>query len=300
MVAPRVDALGRSQLSQQPDLRGIDLGNDVMISIALLLLLAQTPQQPPPPTAPPPAQVVPGAAMPALDDYVIGVADVLNIVVFGEADASRLGAAVDSDGTIDMPYIGRVKAAGQSARAVEKEVRDRLAKDFLRNPSVSVEIVAFRSKTITVQGLVRAPGEYPLQGNVSVTTALAKAGSMLIDAGSFVTISRRGPNGATETITVSRKDIESGKAQSVLLKDGDVVLVPKAESLFVTGQVRTPGTYTWEEGLTVERALSLAGGPTERAGRITIERAGKVVNKKATKTDLVQANDTIRVGTRIF
>jgi polysaccharide export outer membrane protein len=274
-----------------------------MISIALLLLLAQTPQQPPPPpqTPPPPGQSAPGAATTAvMDDYVIGVADVLNVTVFGEPDASRIGATVDSDGTIDMPYIGRVKAAGQSARAIEKEVRDRLAKDYLRNPSVSVEITRFRSKVISVQGLVRAPGEYPLEGNVSVTTALAKAGSMLLEAGSHVIISRRGPNGATETITVSRKDIESGKAQNVLLKDGDVVLVPKAESIFVTGQVRTQGTFTWEEGLTVERALSLAGGPTERAGKITVERAGKVVNKKAKKTDPVLANDTIRVHTRIF
>jgi len=264
-----------------------------MISIALLLLLAQTPQLPPPPGAP-------SGGMPAMDDYIIGVADVLNVTVFGETDASRSGATVESDGTIDMPYIGRVKVAGQSARAVEKEVRDRLAKDFLRNPSVSVEVVRFRSKTISVQGLVRNPGEYPLEGNVSVTTALAKAGSMLIDAGSYVIISRRGAKGDTETITVSRKDIESGKAQSVLLKDGDVILVPKAESVFVTGQVRNGGTYTWEEGLTVERALSLAGGPTERAGKITVEHDGKVVNGKAKKTDLVLANDTIRVHTRIF
>jgi polysaccharide export outer membrane protein len=265
-----------------------------MISIALLLLLTQTPQQPPAPASPG------GARTAAMDEYVIGVADVLNVTVFGEPDASRLGATVDSDGTIDMPYIGRVKVAGQSARAVEKEVRERLAKDFLRNPSVSVEVTRYRSKTISVQGLVRAPGEYPLEGNVSVTTALAKAGSMLIDAGSYVVISRRGADGATETIKVSRKDIESGKAQSTLLKDGDVVLVPKAESIFVTGQVRNGGTYTWEEGLTVERALSLAGGPTERAGKITVEQNGKVVNKKAGKTDLVLANDTIRVHTRIF
>jgi polysaccharide biosynthesis/export protein len=265
-----------------------------MISIALLLILTQAPQLPPP-------QATPGAAAPAaMDEYIIGVADVLNVTVFGEPDASRIGATVDSDGTIDMPYIGRVKAAGQSARGVEKEVHDRLAKDFLRNPSVSVEITRYRSKTISVQGLVRAPGEYPLEGNVSVTTALAKAGSMLIDAGSSVIISRRGPKGATETITVSRKDIESGKAQNVLLKDGDVVLVPKAESVFVTGQVRNGGTYTWEEGLTVERALSLAGGPTERAGKISVEHNGKVVNGKAKKGDLVLANDTIRVHTRIF
>ena len=99
-----------------------------------------------------------------------------------------------------------------------------------------------------------------------------------------------------------RRDIESGVAQNILLKDGDTVLVPKAETFFVTGQVRSPGSIRWDEGFTVERALILAGGLTDRAsaGKIIIERDGKVVNKKAKKTDLVQANDTIRVPTRIF
>ncbi len=263
-----------------------------MITIALLLLLAQAGQQAPLPALPGTGGI--------LDDYIIGVADVLNVTVFGEPDASRVGATVDNDGTIDMPYIGRVKVAGRSARGVEQEVRDRLAKDFLVHPSVSVEITRYRSKTISVQGLVRAPGEYPLEGNVSVTTALAKAGSMVPDAGSFVIISRRSPNGTTETIKVLRKDIESGQAQSILLKDGDTVLVPKAESFFVNGEVRSPGSYTWDEGLTVERALTLAAGRTERAGRIEIERDGTVVTKNAQKTDLVQANDVIRVKKRLF
>jgi polysaccharide export outer membrane protein len=265
-----------------------------MITIALLLFLAPAPQQPP--VQPAPASVVQAVQ----DDYSIGVADVLNVTVFGEPDASRLGVTVDNDGTIDMPYIGRVKVAGQPSRAVEKEVRDRLAKGFLVNPSVSVEVVKYRSKTVMVQGFVRSPGEFILQGNVSITSVLAQAGSMTIDAGSYVIISRRIANGDTEQIKVTRKAIESGQAQNILLKDGDTVLVPKAETIFVSGQVRTQGSYTWEEGLTVERALTLAGGATERAGRISIERAGKVVTKKASKTDLVQANDTIRVGTRIF
>jgi polysaccharide export outer membrane protein len=262
-----------------------------MMTIALLLLLAQTPPQPPPAIAP---------AGTVADDYSIGIADVINVTVFGEPDASRLNATVDNDGTIDMPLIGRVKVGGRTSRAVEKEIRDRLAGKYLVNPSVSVEIVKYRSKIITVQGYVKAPGEYPLEGNVSITSALAKAGSMSLDAGSYVIISRRGANGATEQIKISRKDIESGQAQDVLLKDGDTILVPKAENFLINGQVRTSGQYTWEEGMTVERALTLAGGPTERAGSITIIRNGKTVTKKARKTDLVMANDTIRVGNRIL
>ena len=244
-------------------------------------------------------------AAPAQQEYHIGVADVLDIVVFNEPDASRPGVTVDSDGTIDVPYIGRVKVLGMTARDTEGAIKERLSKGFLVNPTVSVTVVKYLSKTVSVQGYVRAPGQYILQGNVSLTSVLAQAGSMTPDAGSYVIISRRSAKGETEQTRVTRRDIESGRAQDVLLKDGDTVLVPKAENIFIVGLVRSPGPYVWEDGLTVERALTLAGGPTERAsvGRIEIQR---VVNGKAEKltkvklTDLVLANDTIRVPQRVF
>ena len=70
------------------------------------------------------------------------------------------------------------------------------------------------------------------------------------------------------------------------------------------GLVRSPGPYVWEDGLTVERALTLAGGPTERASvsRIEIQRTvnGKPEKIKVKMTDLVLANDTIRVPQRVF
>jgi len=167
-----------------------------------------------------------------------------------------------------------------------------------------VTITKYRSKTVTVQGQVRNPSEYILQGNVSLTSVLAQAGSMTLDAGSYVIISRNTPGAQPEQIRVTRKDIESGKAQTIFLQDGDTVLVPKAETFFVTGLVRSPNSYTWEEGLTVERAITLAGGPTERAslGRTEIERRvdGKSKTLKAKMSDLVLANDTIRVKQRIF
>jgi polysaccharide export outer membrane protein len=270
------------------------MGYQVMIALTLVWLLQA---RPPAAAAAPPA--------PVQQEYVIGVADVLTVTVFGEPDASRPEVAVDSDGTIDCPYIGRVKVAGQTARAAEAEIKTRLAKGFLINPSVTVTVVKYRSKTVSVQGYVRNPSEYILQGNVPLTSVLAQAGSFTLDAGSYVLISRRNDAGTLEQIKVSRRDIESGRAQSVLLKDGDTILVPKAESVFVSGLVRSPGSYTWEDGLTVERALTLAGGPTERAavGRIEIER---IVNGKSEKlknvklSDAVLANDTIRVPQRIF
>lgn len=263
-----------------------------MKTIALLLLFAQTPPQPPATTT--------TAAGAAQDEYQIGVADVIRVTVFGEPDASRNEATVDNDGTIDMPYIGRVKVAGQTARGAEREMRERF-KTILVNPAISVDIVQYRSKVISVVGFVGSPGEYPLQGNVSVSSAIAKAGGLTLSAGSYVLINRRGEPGKPEQqIKVTRKDIESGRAQSTFLKDGDTVTVPKAETVLVYGQVRSQGSVTWEEDLTIERAITLAGGATERAGRIDIERNGKRVKKGAKKTDIVQANDTIRVQTRIL
>lgn len=265
-----------------------------MITIALLVLLSQTPQAPPTTMAPPRT-----AATAALDDYQIGAADIITITVFGEPDASRANVVVDNDGTIDMPYIGRVKVAGLPARAVEKEIREKFTR-FLVNPSISIEIVKYRSKTVMVQGMVRDPGMQVLEGNASLPSVLAKAGSMAMDAASYVTISRRNPDGTTLQFRVTRKQIESGEAQTILLQDGDTVVVPKAETFFINGNVRSQGTFAWEEGLTVERALTLAGGATERAGRIEIERNGKTITKKAKKSDPVMANDTIRVKQRFF
>jgi len=268
----------------------------MMIALSLVLLMQAVPPSPTVSPRPPTAQVT--------DDYQIGAADVLDVTVFNEPDASRAGVAVDSDGTIDCPYIGRIKVSGLTPRAVENAIRERLAKGFLVNPSVSVAIVKYRSKTVNVQGYVRSPSEYILQGNVSLASVLAQAGSFSADAGDVVIISRLRADGKTEQIRVPRKDIESGQAQSIFLKDGDTVLVPKAETFLINGYVRQPGSYTWEEGLTLERALALAGGPTERArvSGIEILRVvdGKPQKIKAKLTDLVLAHDTIRVPQRIF
>jgi polysaccharide export outer membrane protein len=270
----------------------------VITTVAILLLMTQG---------------VPAVTASAQADYVIGVQDVLNVTVFGEPDASRAGVIVDNDGTIDCPYIGRVKALGQTTRALEQEIKQRLSKGLFVNPSVTIDVVKYRSKTVTVQGMVRSPGEFKLEGNVSIMSVLAQAGSMTSEAGSYVVITRYDPaqvgapagaEPAARQIRVPRRDLESGRAQSITLQDRDTIFVPKAETLFVLGYVRQTGPIVYEDGLTVERALALAGGVTDRGatGRITIERTvdGRLLRIKAKMSDLVQPNDTIKVPQRIL
>jgi polysaccharide export outer membrane protein len=86
--------------------------------------------------------------------------------------------------------------------------------------------------------------------------------------------------------------------------DGDTVNVPKAQSVFVSGQVKSSGAYAVEPGMNVLQVLSLAGGLTDRGsdGRIKILRLvdGRQKELKAKLTDVVQPGDTIIVPSRFF
>ena len=242
-------------------------------------------------------------------DYVVGPQDVLTITVFGEAELSGK-YAVEQDGTFTFPQIGRVKAGGATLRAIEAELRTKLADGYLRNPQVSVSIENYRSQRILVMGEVRSPGEYQLTGEMSLRSALARAGSTTPTAGHEATIVRPKKNPApgadtTEIIKVDLAALQAGNiALNLQLQDGDTINVPKAQSVFVAGQVKSPGAYAVEPGATVLQVLSLAGGITDRGSdnRIRIQRTvnGKKVEVNSKLTDTVKPGDTIIVRERFF
>lgn len=276
-----------------------------MIRLALSLLLL--------------AAAVPAAAQPAApSDYVVGPRDVLTITVFGEPELSRK-YTVDSDGTFDFPWIGRVRAAGLGLRAVEERLVALLADGYLRRPQVTIEVEqgGFRSRWVYVMGEVRSPGRYSLAGNMTLLEALLQAGSITASAAPTLLVVRAkddraelGPvlPDATEDADVTRvniQDLQIGKAgQNVVLEDGDTIFVPKAESFFVTGHVRSPGSYVFEPGLTVLQAISLAGGITDRGSTrgIRIRRIvdGRQRDVSVNMEDRVQPGDTIIVRQRFF
>ena len=94
-------------------------------------------------------------------------------------------------------------------------------------------------------------------------------------------------------------------ALNIPLRDGDTINVPKAQSVFVSGHVKTPGGYPVDEGMTVLQVLSLAGGLTDRGSdRRSTSSARSTARRKRLKgvklTSLVQPGDTIVVGQRVF
>jgi len=110
----------------------------------------------------------------------------------------------------------------------------------------------------------------------------------------------------TEVLRVDIKALQSGQvAENPSLRDGDTIFVPRAESVYVFGQVHNPGAYTLQpRTTTVLQALSLAGGVTDRGstGRIRIARvvAGKKTELRVTLEEAVLPGDTIIVPERFF
>jgi polysaccharide biosynthesis/export protein len=260
------------------------------------------------------AQAPPGGQPPAPDEYVIGPRDVISITTFQEPEYSRDALTVDAEGTVDCPLIGRVKVADLTARQVEEVLLKAYSPRYLKNPSISVIVREFRNMTVWVSGAVSRQGQVELKGDFSLLAALNAAGNMTSEAGSYVLIiaAEEGERATGPTmpdaerrqtqLRVSRQEIEQGRATHVRLRAGDTVYVPKASTFFISGEVGRPGEYVLSEGLTLLRALALAGGATERAAqnRIEVQRIvnGKLVKSRMRHPDLVQPDDTVVVPRR--
>ena len=266
--------------------------------------------------ASPPAQ-----AQMASDDYLVGPQDVLNLTVFNDDTLSRPALVVDSDGTIDCPYVGRQRVTGMTTRQIEEVLRrllglrrdaqGKVVGGYLTNPNLNVSVKDFRSQRVNVMGAVRAPGYVELQGDPTLTRALSQAGYPTPDSGSYVQITHEAPPpGATADPAsvaqekIPRLEIENGRASRIRLRPGDSVFVPNADKFFITGEVKTVGQLVLSQETTVQQAIIMAGGVTDRANknRVRISRIvdGRTVDMKANDSTIVQPGDTITVARRIF
>jgi polysaccharide export outer membrane protein len=256
----------------------------------------------PPPVAPP----APMVASPT--DYLVGPQDVLNITVFGEPQLSGR-VRVDGDGTIPFQYLQRVKAENLTVIELAEVLRKGLADGYVRKPQVSVEVEQYHSQNVYVLGEVKAPGKYSLPGNSTLVDVLTQAGSTTQTAGHWVLINHVrqgsalvGPAIIDDTdaadLKINLNDIQSGKAQNIKIQDGDTIYVPKADRIYVNGNVRTPGAFPYDDGMTVFEAIASAGGITEKGSnsRISIKR---LINGQMKEIDVKQT-DNLKPGDQVF
>lgn len=107
--------------------------------------------------------------------YLIGPMDKLAIDVYGLSNLSKDEIQVDASGNISMPLVGTVHVGAMTPAEVETQLASRLGTVGVRNPSVSVNLKESVSQTVTVDGQVREPGMYQVNGRMSLLRAISVA-----------------------------------------------------------------------------------------------------------------------------
>jgi polysaccharide biosynthesis/export protein len=208
--------------------------------------------------------------------YLLGPDDVISIKAVDAEEISDKAIRIGSNGYINLPMVGRVQAGGLTSEALEKELTGRL-KPFIRNPEVSVNVVEMRSQPVSVIGSVTAPGVQQLQGRKTLIEVLSMAGGVRADAGYNLKITRHitwgsiplpnavtDPSGQFSIAEVNLKAITDAKnpTENILIMPDDVISVPRAEMVYVIGEVKRSGGFVLGEkaNMSVLQALSMASG----------------------------------------
>jgi len=189
--------------------------------------------------------------------------------------------SVSSQGMISIPFIGPVKAAGLTVPELEPLIAEPLARDYFVNPEVTIIVKEYHSLQYYISGAVSSPGLYEMNSEPTLMELIAKAGGALPERGNLAYVLR----GSTDKIITEekmdkllackkpikvdlKKLLDKGDmSQNLILKSGDVVYVPlqKAFNLgeskvYVGGEVKSPGVYDFQDGLTALNACIMAGG----------------------------------------
>lgn len=222
--------------------------------------------------------------------YRLGPADEFELNVF-DVPELNVTVRVRDSGFISLPLIGAVRAGGKTEEDLQRELVAKLAR-FVKDPELSIYVTEYGSQKVSVMGAVAQPGTYSLRkGSNSIVELLGQAGGITEQAGNqlnFVPIevqsqlefasndvrarlSRRRFNAAPDQGGgVSSQGIDLylsevlGTGGSIPLdipvRGGDMIIVPEAGTVLVTGEVEQRGSYELGKRMTLLGALAAAGG----------------------------------------
>lgn len=268
-------------------------------SIATVQVTAQTPvsttQQADPQTG---KTSINRTAVPAItqtrdQNYRVGPGDVLDVRVFNQPQLSG-ERRVNEIGRIRMPFIEEFQVACLTDAEIAQLITTRYKK-FLRDPQVDVFVKDYKSLPVAVIGAVNQPARFQLQRRVRLLELLSQAGGPSNRAGNLIhiihsndydfcqgnsgrnappptdgnpTTTASRPEDQADTIsiltalsTVNLRDLLGGKLDANLyVQPGDIISVPEADQIYVTGAVNRPGAYALTAKITLTQAIGLAGG----------------------------------------
>jgi len=238
-------------------------------------------------------------------EYRIGVGDELMIVLWQGATRLENRVAVQSDGTISLPYQEAIKVDGLTAREADQAITAILAQ-YERKPRVDVSLVRPLSKKVSVFGEVQPTRQesgsvsYYLFGRETVVEFLSRVGGPSRDADLSRVQLIRGKS--TYVLNLDRAIRQGDLTQNAVLDDGDTVFVPSLSQsqrkIYVLGQVNQPGIVEFNGEISLLDAVSRSGGFTKdayfpeirivRADRDSPQIVGVAFDRFLQKGDLTQ------------
>jgi polysaccharide biosynthesis/export protein len=281
-------------------------------------------------------------------DYRISAGDVIQLQIEDAPELSHY-YRVSSSGQIEMPVLGLVEAQSRTTFELARLISKSLQKEeYLNTPNVLVTIKQYNSQTFLIQGSVRNPGVYQTEGRPSLLTMIGLAGGLAGDHGPIAFILR--PNKTKKPAPEPDPQISSLQDQTPdpdqpkqtpaggsasapsadpeydmiqvnigalyrgqfdqRVEPGDIINIPRSDVFFVTGEVKSPGSFTLKEGTTLRQAVSLAQGLTfnaKGAQGVIFREDPALGSRKELKVDIaavingkqedipLQANDVIIV-----
>ena len=214
--------------------------------------------------------------------YRIGPRDVLTLTICaGGQEQQTAHLTVSCQGMINVPFIGPVKAEGLSISQLEKLIATPLAADFFVDPEINIVIKEYHSLQYYISGAVGSPGLYEMTSKATLMELIAKAGGVSSNRGNIAYILHQSTNHVESKkenhslfsdkdpvkINLTKLLDKGDMSQNIVLQSGDVVYIPLQASLdiaeskiYVEGEVKSPGVYDYQEGLTALNACIMAGG----------------------------------------
>ncbi len=202
--------------------------------------------------------------------YTVGAHDLLTINVFG-VDELNTRVRISGNGAITLPLLGEVRVEGLTTAQLETKLAGLLEQKYLKDAQVSVFIVEYQSKKVSVIGAVQHPGNYELLGKETLLQLISKAGGLTDRASNTVVVIHKEKSRVIDLDELMTK----GTPQlNILMEPGDVVNIPHERymDIYIFGQVRNPGTLRLKKSgkASLLRAIAQAGGFTTRARKSSV------------------------------
>jgi polysaccharide export outer membrane protein len=212
--------------------------------------------------------ILPAAPARGADEaYVVGTGDVLEIQVWDNKELNQI-VFVRPDGKISLPLVGEMQAGGQTVQQLQETLNQAYAKT-VKGASVTVIVKEIKSRPVYFIGGFAKPGVEQLTRDLTLLPAISIVGGLLPTADGENGFILRG--GKRIPVDFTRLIQKGDVSQNLPLQVGDSVVAPVADSVYVHGEVKTPGAIKSTSDLTVLRAISQVGGVTPLGARGRVE-----------------------------